>query len=44
MKNVKIVMRMIVGAAFLGGCAATKQARSVDVSGFLNEYRSDLHP
>jgi len=45
MKNIKMaIMTMIVVAAFLGGCAATKQARSVDVSGFLNEYKSELKP
>jgi hypothetical protein len=45
MKNIKIIMMMIiVGAAFLSGCAATKQARSVEVSGFLNEYKSELKP
>jgi hypothetical protein len=44
MKNIKIVIMMIVGATFLGGCAATKQARSVEASGFLGEYRSRLQP
>ena len=44
MKHFKTIIMTIVGVAFLGGCAATKQARSVDVSGFLNEYRSDLRP
>jgi len=40
MKNIKsVIVMMIVGLAFLSGCAATKQARSVDVSGFLIEYK-----
>src|SRR5580765_8580152 len=40
MKNMKTIMiMMIAGAMFLGGCAATKQARSVEVSGFLIEYK-----
>lgn len=40
MKNLKIfIIVMIVGASFLSGCAATHQARSVEVSGFLIEYK-----
>lgn len=46
MQNMKRVMMvsMIATAALLSACAATREARSVDVSGFLNEYRSELRP
>ena len=44
MKNVKIVIMMIVAAALLSACAATKQARKVEASGFLGEYSSLLQP
>jgi hypothetical protein len=40
MKNINIVIiMMIAGATFLGGCAATQQARNTEVSGFLIEYK-----
>jgi hypothetical protein len=41
MKNILMIM-VIAAAAFVTGCAATLQARHVDVSGFLGEYRSEL--
>jgi len=40
----KKLVLLIVGAALLTGCAATKQMRTVEPSGFLGEYRSLLKP
>jgi len=39
----KLVL-LIMAVAVLSGCAATKQMRKVEPSGFLSEYRSQLHP
>lgn len=46
MKKINSVMMlaMIATVAMLSACAATKQARSVDASGFLSEYTSLLQP
>ena len=41
MKKIALV---IMAVAALSGCAATRQARSVDVSGFLIEYKQLLKP
>jgi len=40
----KKLVLLIMGVALLSGCAATKQMRHVEASGFLAEYRSELQP
>jgi hypothetical protein len=40
----KKLVLLIMGVALLSGCAATKQMRHVEASGFLQEYRPMLKP
>jgi len=44
MKRMQSVIMMIVFVALLSGCAATREAKSVEASGFLAEYKSLLRP